>query len=60
VGAGTAGLLLDQLLHKAGIETIIIEKRARAYVEARVREFVLVQNTVGLVEQAGGRGKIAA
>jgi p-hydroxybenzoate 3-monooxygenase len=37
VGAGPAGLMLSHLLHLAGIESIIIENRSRAYCEARVR-----------------------
>ncbi|HEU0148504.1 MAG TPA: FAD-dependent monooxygenase, partial [Bradyrhizobium sp.] len=37
IGAGPAGLLLGQLLHKAGIDNIILEARDRAYVEARIR-----------------------
>ena len=37
VGAGPAGLMLSHLLHLAGIESIIVEDRSRAYCEARVR-----------------------
>ena len=37
VGAGPAGLMLSHLLHLAGIESIIIEDRSRAYCENRVR-----------------------
>ena len=37
VGAGPSGLMLSHLLHLAGIESIIIEDRSRAYCEARVR-----------------------
>ncbi len=37
VGAGPAGLMLSHLLHLAGIESIVIEDRSRAYCEARVR-----------------------
>jgi len=37
VGAGPAGLMLSHLLHLAGIESVIIEDRSRAYCEARVR-----------------------
>jgi p-hydroxybenzoate 3-monooxygenase len=37
VGAGPAGLMLSHLLHLAGVETIIVEDRSRAYCEARVR-----------------------
>ncbi|MCL4712545.1 MAG: 4-hydroxybenzoate 3-monooxygenase [Pseudorhodoplanes sp.] len=37
VGAGPAGLMLSHLLHLAGIRSIIVENRSRAYCEARVR-----------------------
>ena len=37
VGAGPAGLMLSHLLHRAGIDSIIVENRSRAYCEARVR-----------------------
>jgi p-hydroxybenzoate 3-monooxygenase len=37
VGAGPAGLMLSHLLHLAGIESIVVEDRSRAYCEARVR-----------------------
>ena len=43
VGAGPAGLMLSHLLHRAGIESIIIENRSREYCEARIR--------AGLIEQ---------
>src|SRR5476649_2645191 len=53
VGAGPAGLLLGQLLHSYGIETIVLERQTRDYVLARIRAGVLEQGTVGLLEQAG-------
>jgi p-hydroxybenzoate 3-monooxygenase len=37
IGAGPAGLMLSHLLHLAGVESIIVEGRSRAYCEARVR-----------------------
>ncbi len=37
VGAGPAGLMLSHLLHLAGIESIVVEDRSRAYCEVRVR-----------------------
>ncbi len=37
VGAGPAGLMLSHLLHLAGIESVVVEDRSRAYCEARVR-----------------------
>jgi p-hydroxybenzoate 3-monooxygenase len=52
VGAGPAGLLLSQLLHLQGIETVVLERRSRAYVEGRIRAGVLEQGTVDLLEEA--------
>ena len=52
VGAGPAGLLLSQLLHLQGIETVILERRSRDYVEGRIRAGVLEQGTVDLLDQA--------
>jgi p-hydroxybenzoate 3-monooxygenase len=53
VGAGPAGLTLSHLLARQGIESIILEDRSRAYVEARVRAGVLEQKTVDLLRQYG-------
>lgn len=53
VGGGPAGLLLQQLLHLAGIESVVLEQRSRAYVEGRIRAGVLEQVTVDLLEQVG-------
>jgi p-hydroxybenzoate 3-monooxygenase len=46
IGAGPAGLLLSQLLWKAGIDCVILEQRSRSYVEARIRAGVLEQTGV--------------
>ena len=53
VGAGPAGLILAALLHRAGIESVVLEDRSREYVEARIRAGVLEQGTVELLERAG-------
>jgi p-hydroxybenzoate 3-monooxygenase len=53
VGSGPAGLLLSQLLHLRGIETVILERRSRAYVEGRIRAGVLEQGTVDTLTEAG-------
>ena len=53
IGAGPAGLLLAQLLDKAGISSVVLERRDRAYVEGRIRAGVLEQGTVDLLHQAG-------
>jgi p-hydroxybenzoate 3-monooxygenase len=51
VGAGPAGLLLSHLLARAGIESVVLEDRSRAYVEHRVRAGVLEQGTVDLLSE---------
>jgi p-hydroxybenzoate 3-monooxygenase len=53
VGAGPAGLLLGHLLHRAGIESVILERRSRDYVESRVRAGVLEQGAVELLRRSG-------
>jgi len=53
VGAGPAGLMLSHLLHRQGIESIVIESRTRSYCEERVRAGVLEQGTVDLLIEAG-------
>jgi p-hydroxybenzoate 3-monooxygenase len=53
VGAGPAGLLLSQLLHLQGIESVVLECRDRAYVEARVRAGVLEHGTAETLREAG-------
>jgi p-hydroxybenzoate 3-monooxygenase len=53
VGAGPAGLTLARLLENAGIETVVLEARSRAYCEARIRAGVLEQGTVDLLRDAG-------
>ncbi len=53
VGAGPAGLVLAQLLHQAGIDSIILEARAREYVQERVRAGVLEQGTADLLDSMG-------
>ena len=53
VGAGPAGLMLGHLLHRAGIDSVILESRSREYVVERVRAGVLEQGTVDLMHEAG-------
>jgi p-hydroxybenzoate 3-monooxygenase len=53
IGAGPAGLLLGQLLHQQGIDSVIIENRSRDYVIERVRAGVLEQGTVDLMIAMG-------
>lgn len=53
IGAGPAGLLLSHLLHLRGIESVVLERRSREYVERRVRAGVLEQGTVDTLIEAG-------
>ena len=53
IGAGPAGLLLGQLLHREGIETVILEQRSPDYVLSRIRAGVLEQGTVDLIRESG-------
>ena len=53
IGAGPAGLLLGQLLHRNGIDAVILETKSRTYVEERIRAGVLEQGTVDVLNEAG-------
>ncbi|MDF3835236.1 4-hydroxybenzoate 3-monooxygenase [Cupriavidus basilensis] len=53
IGAGPSGLLLGQLLTRAGIDNIILERQAPEYVLGRIRAGVLEQGTVDLMREAG-------
>ncbi|MCC2677372.1 MAG: pobA [Ramlibacter sp.] len=53
IGAGPAGLLLGQLLYKAGIDNIIVERQAADYVLGRIRAGVLEQVAVDLLDECG-------
>ncbi len=53
IGAGPSGLLLGQLLHKAGIDNIILERQSGEYVLGRIRAGVLEQVTTDLMQEVG-------
>jgi p-hydroxybenzoate 3-monooxygenase len=53
IGAGPSGLLLGQLLHKAGIDNVIVERQSGDYVLGRIRAGILEQVTVELLAEAG-------
>ena len=53
IGSGPAGLLLGQLLYRAGIDAVILEARSQDYVLGRIRAGVLEAGTVALLERAG-------
>ncbi len=53
IGAGPAGLLLGQLLHKAGIDNVILERQSPDYVLGRIRAGVLEKTAMDLLDAAG-------
>jgi p-hydroxybenzoate 3-monooxygenase len=53
VGAGPAGLVLARLLERAGIDSVVLERRSRSYVESRVRAGVLEHGTADLLDELG-------
>jgi len=53
IGGGPAGLLLSQLLERQGIDSVVLERRSREYVLARIRAGVLESGTVDLLHAAG-------
>jgi p-hydroxybenzoate 3-monooxygenase len=60
VGAGPAGLLLGQLLFKAGIHNVIVERQSAEYVLGRIRAGVLEQVAVDLMDECGVGGRMHA
>ena len=60
IGAGPSGLLLGQLLHKAGIANIIIERQSPEYVLGRIRAGILEQTTVDMLHEAGMGQRVQA
>lgn len=59
VGAGPAGLMLGHLLHRHGIDSVIVENRTQEYVIERVRAGVLEQGSVDLMQAAGVGARLA-
>ena len=53
IGAGPAGLLLSHILHLHGIESVVLEKHSKDYIESRVRAGVLEQASVTLLSEVG-------
>ena len=52
IGGGPSGLLLSQLLHLQGIETVVLERQSREYVLSRIRAGVLENGFTKLMRQA--------
>lgn len=53
IGGGPSGLLLSQLLNRAGIATVVLERKSRDYVLGRIRAGVLETGLVNLLREAG-------
>ncbi|WP_332851731.1 4-hydroxybenzoate 3-monooxygenase [Duganella sp. S19_KUP01_CR8] len=60
IGAGPAGLLLSHLLHLNGIESIVLESRSQAEIEATIRAGVLEQGTMDILNNAGVGARMQA
>jgi p-hydroxybenzoate 3-monooxygenase len=53
VGAGPAGLMLSHLLHRRGVESVVVESRSREAIESTIRAGILEQSTVDLMVESG-------
>ncbi|WP_127560221.1 4-hydroxybenzoate 3-monooxygenase [Nioella ostreopsis] len=53
IGGGPSGLLLGQLLHRKGIDAVVLERKTRDYVLGRIRAGVLETGFVNLMREAG-------
>jgi p-hydroxybenzoate 3-monooxygenase len=53
IGGGPAGMLLSEILHQAGIDSVVLEQRSRAYVLGRIRAGVLEQGSADVLRAAG-------
>ncbi|MEV6999003.1 4-hydroxybenzoate 3-monooxygenase [Streptomyces sp. NPDC093982] len=60
IGGGPAGLLLARLLHRAGIDCVVLESRTRSHVEQRQRAGMLEQGTVDALHEAGAAERLEA
>lgn len=60
IGGGPSGLLLSQLLHTRGIESIVLERKTKDYVLGRIRAGVLERGLLKLMEEAGVADRMLA
>ena len=60
IGGGPSGLLLSQLLNRAGIATVVLERKSRDYVLSRIRAGVLEWGLVELLREAGAAARMEA
>jgi p-hydroxybenzoate 3-monooxygenase len=60
IGGGPSGLLLSQLLHTKGIDSVVLERRTKDHVLSRIRAGVLEQGLIALMEEAGCADRLHA
>ena len=60
IGAGPAGMLLSEMLARAGIETVVLERQSRDHVLSRIRAGVLEQSTVEVLTRLGLADRLQA
>jgi p-hydroxybenzoate 3-monooxygenase len=58
VGGGPAGLMLSHLLSIAGIDSVVVDDRARAEIENTVRAGILEADSVRLLTDTGVGGRL--
>jgi p-hydroxybenzoate 3-monooxygenase len=58
IGGGPAGLLLSELLHRQGVESVVLERHTREYVLSRIRAGVLEPSTVEVLRENGLAGRL--
>ena len=56
IGGGPAGMLLSEILHRHGVQSVVLEKQSREYVLSRIRAGVLEPTTVDVL-RANGLGE---
>jgi p-hydroxybenzoate 3-monooxygenase len=59
IGEAPAGLPLSHMLHRDGIDSILLERQRRIHVMERIRAGVLAAGTVELLREVGLGGWIA-
>ena len=60
IGGGPSGLLLSQLLHTCGVDSIVLERKTKDYVLSRIRAGVVEQGLVRMMEEAGCADRLHA
>ncbi|MDG1972415.1 MAG: 4-hydroxybenzoate 3-monooxygenase [Paracoccaceae bacterium] len=60
IGGGPSGLMLAQLLHTRGIESVVLERKTKDYVLSRIRAGVLERGMLQLMDEAGCSDRMRA